>query len=151
MAKRKHKKSYTRRRRSSSRGVMGAIGKIDMMDPVAMIGGAVLGRFLVNKFLSKQNGTIKGAAQIGVGIVAQTFGKNVLLHNAGKGMVAAGGLTLIQSVAPNLAIGAEGDSEILVISGTDEISTVNGVDQIGADSTMDDINTVNGVDEDYDY
>lgn len=151
MAKRKHKKSYTRRRRSS-RGVMGAIGKIDMMAPVAMIGGAVLGRFLVNKFLSKQNGTIKGAAQIGVGIVAQTFGKNALLHNAGSGMVAAGGLTLIQSVAPNLAIGAEGDSgEILVISGTDEISTVNGVDQIGADPTMEDINTVNGVDEDYDY
>ena len=150
MAKRKHKKSYSRRRRSS-RGVMGAIGKFDIMAPVTMIGGAVLGRYLVNKFLSKQNGTIKGAAQIGVGIVAQTFGKNVLLHNAGKGMVAAGGLTLIQSVAPNLAIGAEGDSEILVISGTDEISTVNGVDQIGADSTMDDINTVNGVDEDYDY
>lgn len=150
MAKRKHKKSYTRRRRSS-RGVMGAIGKIDMMAPVAMIGGAVLGRFLVNKFLSKQNGTIKGAAQIGVGIVAQTFGKNALLHNAGSGMVAAGGLTLIQSVAPNLAIGADGDGEILVISGTDEINTVNGVDQIGADSTMDEINTVNGIDEDYDY
>lgn len=148
MAKRKHKKSHTRRRRTS-RGVMGAIGKFDIMAPVTMIGGAVLGRYLVNKFLSKQNGTIKGAAQIGVGIVAQTFGKNVMLHNAGKGMVAAGGLTLIQSVAPNLAIGAD-DSEILVISGTDEISTVNGVDQIGADSTMEDINTVNGVDE-YDY
>lgn len=149
MAKRKKTKSYSRRRRSS-RGVMGAIGKFDIMAPVTMIGGAVLGRYLVNKFLSKQNGTIKGAAQIGAGIVAQTYGKNVLLHNAGKGMVAAGGLTLIQSVAPDLAIGATGESDILVISG-DEISTVNGVDQIGADSTMDDINTVNGVDEDYDY
>lgn len=149
MAKRKHKKSYSRRRRTS-RGVMGAIGKFDIMAPVTMIGGAVLGRYLVNKFLSKQNGTIKGAAQIGVGIVAQTFGKNVMLHNAGKGMVAAGGLTLIQSVAPDLAIGATGESDILVISG-DEISTVNGVDQIGADGTMEDINTVNGIDEDYDY
>lgn len=146
MAKRKKKKSYTRRRRSS-RGVMGAIGKIDMIAPVAMIGGGVLGRFLVNKFLSKQNGTIKGAAQIGVGIVAQTFGKNALLHNAGSGMVVAGGLTLIQSVAPNLAIGAEGDSsDILVISG--DVSTVNGVDQIGADDV--DINTLNGVDSDDD-
>lgn len=146
MAKRKKKKSYTRRRRSS-RGVMGAIGKIDMMAPVAMIGGGVLGRFLVNKFLSKQNGTIKGAAQIGVGIVAQTFGKNALLHNAGSGMVVAGGLTLIQSVAPNLAIGAEGDSsDILVISG--DVATVNGVDQIGADDV--DINTLNGVDSDDD-
>lgn len=152
MAKRKsHKKSYTRRRRHAKRGVLGAIGKIDMMAPVAMIGGAVLGRWAVNKFLSNQNGTIKGAAQIGVGIVAQTFGKNALLHNAGTGMVAAGGLTLIQSVMPNLAIGAEGDSEILIVSGTDDISTVNGVDQIGADATMDEINTVNGIDEDYDY
>lgn len=131
---------------------MGAIGKIDVMAPVAMIGGAVLGRYLVNKFLANQNGTIKGAAQVGVGIVAQTFGKNALLHNAGSGMVVAGGLTLIQSVAPNMGIGAEGDSEILVVSGVEDISTVNGVDQIGAETALtDEINTVNGVDEDYDY
>lgn len=144
MAKRKKKKSYTRRS-SSRRGVMGAIGKIDLMGPVAMIGGGVLGRFLVNKFLSKQNGTIKGAVQIGAGYVAQTFGKNAFLHNAGSGMIVAGGISLIQSVAPNLAIGAEGDGgEVLVISG--DIDTVNGVDQIGADDM--DINTINGVDDD---
>ena len=75
-----------------------------------------------------------------------------MAYNAGSGMVAAGGLTLIQSVAPNLAIGAEGDGgEILFISGTEDISTVNGVDQIGADPMNDEINTVNGIDEDYDY
>lgn len=145
MAKRKAKKSYTKRRRRSR---MGAIGKIDLMAPIAMIGGAVVGRFLVNKFLAKQTGMIKGAAQVGAGIGVQLFVKNPIAYNAGSGMVAAGGLTLIQSVAPNLAIGAEGDNEILFISGTEDISTVNGVDQIGADSMNDEINTVNGVDED---
>jgi hypothetical protein len=103
---------------------------------------------LVNKFLAKQTGIIKGAAQVGAGIGVQLFVKNAMAYNAGSGMVAAGGLTLIQSVAPNLAIGAEGDNEILFISGTEDISTVNGVDQIGADSMNDDINTVNGIDED---
>jgi len=145
MAKRKAKKSYTKRRRRSR---MGAIGKIDLMAPIAMIGGAVVGRFLVNKFLAKQTGIIKGAAQVGAGLGVQLFVKNAMAYNAGSGMVAAGGLTLIQSVAPNLAIGAEGDSEILFISGTDEINTVNGVDQIGADAMNDEINTVNGIDED---
>jgi len=145
MAKRKAKKSYTKRRRRSR---MGAIGKIDLMAPIAMIGGAVIGRFLVNKFLSKQNGTIKGVAQVGAGLGVQLFVKNAMAYNAGSGMIAAGGLTLIQSVAPNLAIGAEGDSEILFISGTEDISTVNGVDQIGADPMNDEINTINGIDED---
>jgi hypothetical protein len=145
MAKRKAKKSYTKRRRRSR---MGAIGKIDLMAPIAMIGGAVVGRFLVNKFLAKQTGIIKGAAQVGAGLGVQLFVKNAMAYNAGSGMVAAGGLTLIQSVAPNLAIGAEGDSEILFISGTEDISTVNGVDQIGADAMNDEINTVNGIDED---
>ena len=149
MAKRKAKKSYTKRRRRSR---MGAIGKIDLMAPIAMIGGAVVGRFLVNKFLAKQSGMIKGAAQVGAGLGVQLFVKNAMAYNAGSGMVAAGGLTLIQSVAPNLAIGAEGDGgEILFISGTEDISTVNGVDQIGADPMNDEINTVNGIDEDYDY
>lgn len=145
MAKRKAKKSYTKRRRRSR---MGAIGKIDLMAPIAMIGGAVVGRFLVNKFLAKQTGMIKGAAQVGAGLGVQLFVKNAMAYNAGSGMVAAGGLTLIQSVAPNLAIGAEGDSEILFISGTEDISTVNGVDQIGADPMNDEINTINGIDED---
>jgi hypothetical protein len=149
MAKRKKaKKSYTKRRRRST---MGAIGKIDLMAPIAMIGGAVVGRFLVNKFLAKQTGIIKGAAQVGAGIGVQLFVKNAMAYNAGSGMIAAGGLTLIQSVAPNLAIGAESDNGILFISGTDEIDTVNGVDQIGADPMNDEINTVNGVDEDYNY
>jgi hypothetical protein len=148
MAKRKAKKSYTKRRRRSR---MGAIGKIDLMAPIAMIGGAVVGRFLVNKFLAKQTGIIKGAAQVGAGLGVQLFVKNAMAYNAGSGMVAAGGLTLIQSVAPNLAIGADSDNGILFISGTDEINTVNGVDQIGADPMNDEINTVNGVDEDYNY
>jgi hypothetical protein len=150
MAKRKKaKKSYTKRRRRSR---MGSIGALDLMAPVAMIGGAVIGRYIANKVLEKNTATAKNlykaGIQIGAGLGVQLFVKNAMAYNAGSGMIAAGGLTLVQHIAPTLAIGAEGDSEILFISGTEDISTVNGVDQIGADSMNDDINTVNGIDED---
>lgn len=151
MAYKKRKNKKVSRRRHSRRGIMGAVGKFDIIGPVAMIGGAVAGRYIANKVLEKNTADAKNlykaGIQIGVGVVAQMFGKNAILHNAGSGMIAAGGLTLVSHLVPNIAasIGAEGgDSEILVLSGTD-INTLNGVDQIGADSI--DINTLNGVDQ----
>lgn len=151
MAYKKRKSKKVSRRRSSRRGVMGAVGKFDVIAPLAMIGGAVAGRFLANKVLEKNTADAKNlykaGIQIGVGVVAQMFGKQPILHNAGSGMIAAGGLTLVAHLVPSIgaSIGAEGDSDILVLSGTDmDISTINGVDTIGADDV--DINTLNGVD-----
>jgi len=147
---RRRKKTTTtpRRRRSySRRGRMGAIPG-GMEAPLAMIGGAVLGRFIVNKFLTGQNETIKGAVQVGLGYVASTYGKSGMISNAGAGMIVGGGLSIVKSVVPGI-IGAEDD--VLVISGQDElgntdISEINGIDQIG----MDDVAEVNGLD-DYNY
>jgi hypothetical protein len=152
MAYKKRKMKKVSRRRSSRRGIMGAVGKFDVIAPLAMVGGAVAGRYLANKVLEKNTADAKNlykaGIQIGTGIVAQMFGKNPMLHNAGSGMIAAGGLTLVAHLVPKLgaSIGADGgDADILVLSGTDmDISTLNGVDTIGADSI--DINTLNGVD-----
>lgn len=146
--RKKHKK--VSRRRHSRRGIMGAVGKFDIIAPISMIGGAVAGRYIANKVLEKNTADAKNlykaGIQIGTGIVAQMFGKSPILHNAGSGMIAAGGLTLVSHLVPTLSasIGAEGEgADILVLSGLD-INTINGVDTIGADSI--DINTLNGVD-----
>ena len=71
MARRKKTTKRTTRRRR-----MSGTGSANLMQPVLMIGGALLGKFLTNKFLSSQNDTIKGAAQIGVGILAAKIVKN---------------------------------------------------------------------------
>jgi hypothetical protein len=143
--KRRKTTTPTRRRRSYRR--MGAV-PAGLEAPISMIGGAVLGRFLVNKFIPTQNDTIKGAVQLGLGYLANSYAKNGMISNAGSGMIVAGGLSIVKSVAPAV-IGAEDD--VLVISGqdmigADDISEINGIDQIGAD----DISEVNGFGE-YDY
>jgi len=142
---RKRRKTTTRTRRRSYRR-MGAV-PAGLEAPLRMIGGAVLGRFLVNKFLPSQNATIKGAVQIGLGYLANNYAKSGMISNAGSGMIVAGGLDVVKSVIPGI-IGAEDD--VLVISGqdmigADDISEINGIDQIGAD----DIAEVNGMDYDY--
>ena len=141
---RRRKKTTTRRRRSYRR--MGAV-PAGLEAPITMIGGAVLGRYLVNTFLKNQNETIKGAAQIGLGYLANSYGKSGMISNAGAGMIVAGGLSIVKSVAPNI-IGA--DDDVLVISGqdmigADDISEINGIDQIGAD----DISEINGMTYNY--
>jgi hypothetical protein len=141
---RRRKKTTTKRRRSYRR--MGAV-PAGLEAPLSMIGGAVLGRFLVNKFLPSQNETIKGAVQIGLGYLANSMGKSGMISNAGSGMIVGGGLSIVKSVAPNI-IGAEDD--VLVISGqdmigADDISEINGIDQIGAD----DISEINGMTYNY--
>lgn len=141
---RRRKKTTIRRRRTYRR--MGAV-PAGLEAPLSMIGGAVLGRFLVNKFLTNQNETIKGAVQIGLGYLANSYGKSGMISNAGSGMIVGGGLSIVKSVVPSV-IGAEDD--VLVISGQDmiggdDINEINGIDQIGGD----DIAEINGVDYDY--
>jgi len=61
------------------------------------------------------------------------------MASVGQGMIAVGESSLVGGLVP--ALGAT--DEVLILSGVDEISEVNGIDEIGAD----DINEVNGVDE----
>jgi len=156
MARRKSstKKRTTRRRR------MSGTGSANLMQPVLMIGGALLGKFLTNKFLATQTDTIKGAAQIGVGILAGKFVKNNYVQAMGSGMIVSGGITIGKSLNPAL-FGATDD--VLVING--DISEINGIDQIGLQGDISEINgdiseingdldAVNGIDQiggDFDF
>lgn len=147
MAKRKK----TRKSPAPRRRRIGSVGSGDIMDAVAGIAGALAGRVLVNKVLKNQNDTIKGAVQVAAGFVLPKVVKKPIVKAAGTGMIISGGLSLLNSVAPNLlaGIGATDETqEVVVINGMDEIGAgdiaeINGMDEIGSD----DISEINGMDE----
>lgn len=155
MARRKKTTKRTTRRRR-----MSGTGSAELMQPILMIGGGLLGKFLTNKFLTKQNDTIKGVAQIGVGILAAKIVKNNYVQAMGSGMIVAGGITIGKSLKSEW-FGATDD--ILVING--DISEINGIDQIGLQGEISEINgdiseingdldMVNGIDQiggDFDF
>lgn len=137
MAKhKKHSKKSTKHRRRHS---IGAVPN-QIVTPILMIGGGVLGKYLTNKFMPQQNDTIKGAVLVGTGILASNYAKNSMVQAAGNGLIVAGGLTIVKSIKPAL-FGTTDD--VLVISGND-IAEVNGMDEIGK---SDDIAEVNGIDQ----
>ena len=66
-----------------------------------------------------------------------------MVKSMGNGAIAGGGYELFKGLAPS-ALGATDDGEVIMITGLDDdISTIQGLDQLGAL----DINTVNGVDD----
>jgi len=109
MARRKSsrmKKRVTRRRRSSMGSVKGGI-----MSAVGVIAGAVAAQFVskaIDKALpatmdDKTKKLIDGAAPLVVGLVLPKVIKSEIGKNLGTGMIAVGGLKLIQSQVPKLA------------------------------------------------
>jgi hypothetical protein len=96
--KRKSKKTVTKRRRR-----MGATGGkgYGIMDAVGLVGGAAVARLLTTTdkvaFLANLDPKIKNAGVVAIGyffpqLVKQPIGKSI-----GAGMIAAGGLGLLQS------------------------------------------------------
>lgn len=88
MARRKKttKKTHHRRRRVSG---IGSIG--NTITNIALLGvGAAVSELAVNKFLTEQNDTIKGAVQIAAGAVIPMVVKKPMAQTAGYGMIAAG-------------------------------------------------------------
>lgn len=156
--RRKSRKMVTRRKRSgSSRRYVGAVSVNEVL---GLVGGAVASRFVVN-YLAKQfpklgtTPTTKAAVQIGLGFVTKPIAnaigsKSPMLDAFGKGMIIAGGYELVKQVAPT-AMGATDDAgDVIVVSGMDEIgandiSELNGMDDIG---NADEISEINGYDED---
>lgn len=149
MAKHKNKKAVQKRRVNRRKHSMGAI-PATIITPIVQIAGAIGGYYLVNKFLSNQNDTVKGGVLMGVGILASNFVKNPLVQAAGAGMIIGGGLKVAKSVKPALLGGTD---DVLVIAG--DISEFGGVDQIGDLSAVNgdlseingDISEINGVDQ----
>ena len=162
MAKRKKsKKSYSRKRRSSR---MSGIGAIDIMNILAVAGGAVAGGF-VNKFVpSTINDKIVSGGKIALGVALPMLSKDGKMKNilsgVGAGMIAVGSVELLKSFGVLNGIGADdetisvsldgiGESVLAesvlaedVLTGMEEdLSVVNGIGE-------DDLSVVNGIGED---
>jgi len=118
MAKRrKTTKKTTRRRRVSG---IGAIG--NTITNIALLGvGAAVSEIAVNKFLSSQNDTLKGAVQLAAGAVIPMVIKKPMATTAGYGMIAAGALKLIKSTG---VISGIDDAFEVQLAGYEPLQTV---------------------------
>jgi hypothetical protein len=139
MARRK-RRSAPRRKRSSR---MGAIGKGFIMDAAGLVVGAAAARVLTSspKILPNLDPKIKSAAVIAVGaffpkLIKGAFGKSV-----GDGMVAAGGLGLLQATNVLGAIDQAMEIPVSVMAG-DDLSVIAGYSQ-------DNLSVIAGMDEEY--
>ena len=153
----RRKKSYKKRsvRRRSSK--MGAISG-DLMNVVGLIAGAAAGRIVATKLLPKLDSKIKNAGVVALGafvfpkLIKGGFGSSI-----GAGMVAAGGLGIMQDF--NVIGQIEDTLSIpLTVSGVPEdISLIAGYDSVmaGDDDVLgeyseDDLSIMAGMEEDED-
>lgn len=135
--KRKSKKTVTKRRRR-----MGATGGkgYGIMDAVGLVGGAAVARLLTTTdkvaFLANLDPKIKNAGVVAIGyffpkLVKQPIGKSI-----GAGMIAAGGLGLLQSTGVigqmddflSVPVSVMAGDDLSVIAGysSDDLSVIAG-------------------------
>ena len=143
MARRKKRSAPSRRRKSSRR--MGAIGKSFIMDAAGLVAGAAAARVLTSsgKILPNIDAKLKSAGVIALGaffpkLLKGSFGKAI-----GDGMVAAGGLGLLQSTGVLGAIDNAMEIPVSVMAG-DDLSVIAGY-------TPDNLSVIAGMDEEYAY
>jgi len=141
MAKRK-KKAAPRRRRSSGRK-MGALGKGFIMDAAGLVAGAVGARILTSspKILPNLDPKIKSAGVIALGVFFPKLLKGNFGKSIGDGMIAAGGLGLLQATNVLGAIDSSMDIPVSVMAG-DDLSVIAGY-------TPDSLSVIAGMEEEY--
>lgn len=155
------KKAGASRKRSTRRTSrkMGALTQSGLLEALTTIGGAVASRYIVNQ-LAKSNmgGTFlqkpgnKALVQVGLGVVTPLLSKNPIVSNLSKGMVVSGGFEFFKTLAPAVLGATDEDSEVIVVSGMDEIGAMDmlGADEISEINGVDEISEVNGI-SDFDY
>lgn len=143
MARRKKRSAPSRRRKSSRR--MGAIGKSFIMDAAGLVAGAAAARIITSsgKILPNIDAKLKSAGVVALGaffpkLIKGSFGKAI-----GDGMVAAGGLGLLQSTGVLGAIDNAMEIPVSVMAG-DDLSVIAGY-------TPDNLSVIAGMDEEYSY
>jgi len=143
MARRKKRSAPARRRRSGKK--MGAIGKGFFMDAAGLVVGAAAARILTSsgKILPNLDPKIKSAGVIAIGaffpkLLKGSFGKSI-----GDGMVAAGGLGLLQATNVLGAMDEAMQIPVSVMAG-DDLSVISGYSQ-------DNLSVIAGMDEEYAY
>lgn len=130
----KKKKRTRSRRRSTMAGVGNTI-----MPAVAVIAGAAAGRLAATKIAPTMNDKLKNGLLIAVGLfVVPKISRGAVAQAAGMGVVAAGGLGLLQSFnvlsgVDDIAGIEDGDTAYLGEAGEDELS---GVESIAAIEEM---------------
>lgn len=139
MAK-KRKKSSTRRK---SRRSVGAIGKGFFMDALGIVAGAAAARVLTSspKILPNLDARVKSAGVIAVGAFFPKFMKGDLGKSIGQGMIAAGGLGLLQATNVLGAMDQFLEFPTTVMAG-DDLSVIAG-DAYGSDN----LSVIAGMDE----
>jgi hypothetical protein len=139
MARRRKSRKVSRRRRSR----VGAIGKGFIMDAAGLVAGAAAGRILTSsgKILPNLDPKLKSAAVVAIGAFFPKFVKGALGKSIGDGMVAAGGLGLLQATNILGAIDNAMEIPVSVMAG-DDLSVVAGY-------TPDNLSVVAGMDEEY--
>jgi hypothetical protein len=143
MARRK-KKAAPRRRRSGRK--MGAMRGSFIMNVLGLAAGAVGARILTSspKVLPNLNPKIKSAGVIAVGLYLPKLVKGNLSKSIGDGMVAAGGLGLLQAANVLGQIESAMDIPVSVMAG-DGLSLISGYSE-------DNLSVISGQDEEvYNY
>jgi hypothetical protein len=142
MAKRKKRSAPSRRRKSRK---MGAIGKSFIMDAAGLVAGAAAARVLTSsgKILPNLDPKLKSAAVIAIGAFFPKFLKGSFGKSIGDGMVAAGGLGLLQSTGVLGAIDNAMEIPVSVMAG-DDLSVIAGYGE-------DNLSVIAGMDEEYSY
>ena len=142
MAKRKRRSAPSRRRKSRK---MGAIGKSFIMDAAGLVAGAAAARVLTSsgKILPNLDPKLKSAGVIALGAFFPKFLKGSFGKAIGDGMVAAGGLGLLQSTGVLGAIDNAMEIPVSVMAG-DDLSVISGYGE-------DNLSVIAGMDEEYSY
>ena len=141
------RKKRTTRRRTSRRHRVGDPGKDMLMGAVGLVAGAAAARILTSspKILPNISGTVKSAGAVALGFFFPKLIKGTLGSSIGSGMIAAGGLGLLQ--ASNVLAGIDDSLSIPVeVSGLSVISGNEGPN-VMAGYSMDNLSVVAGMDE----
>lgn len=141
MRKRK-KRSAPSRRRSRK---MGAIGKSFFMDAAGLVAGAAVARILTSsgKILPNLDPKLKSAAVVAIGAFFPKLVKGEIGKSIGAGMVAAGGLGLLQATNVLGAMDQAMEIPVSVMAG-DDLSVIAGYGQ-------DNLSVIAGMDEEYSF
>jgi len=124
---------------------MGALGKGFIMNAAGLVAGAVGARILTSspKILPNLDPKIKSAGVIALGVLFPKLLKGNFGKSIGDGMIAAGGLGLLQATNVLGAIDSSMDIPVSVMAG-DDLSVIAGYSQ-------DNLSVIAGMEEEYNY
>jgi hypothetical protein len=152
MARRKRR--HTARHHRKHRRMGATSGKSFIMDALGLVAGAAAARVLTNspKVLPNLDAKIKSAGVVAIGVFFPKLVKGELGSAIGNGMIAAGGLGLLQSAGILAGVDDSLRVPVSVMAG-DGLSVISGdgAPQVMAGYGMDSLSVISGMEEEYKY